>query len=72
MIDIEDWLSAPHSTRVRAKRRIHDNPLSRQDDGVPRGAIGVIEDCDQLARMFVVEFDGGRVLLVAPEEVEAA
>ena len=55
--------------RVRAKHRIYDSLTSRADDTVERGTIGFVQD--ELADGFlVVEFEGGRVLIVSYDEVQ--
>ena len=60
----------PQHTVVRAKARIQDCPSSRQDDSVPRGTVGSIEDYDSSAGLLVVNFEGDRCLLVDPSEIE--
>jgi len=65
-----EWLDMPQHTAVRAKARIHDCPSSRDDDGVPRGTLGSIEDYDTSAEMLVVSFEGDRCLLVDPSEID--
>ncbi|MBB3267692.1 hypothetical protein FHW79_005357 [Azospirillum sp. OGB3] len=72
-----DWLDTPPHTQVRALRRIEDCPASRQDDSVPRGTIGDIADFDSCGvasdgsqGVLIVDFEGGRVLIVNPDEVE--
>jgi len=65
-----EWFAMPPHTTVRAKARIHDCPASREDDSVPRGTHGSIEDYDSSAGLLVVTFDGERTLLVAPDEIE--
>jgi hypothetical protein len=73
----DDWLNVPPHTQVRALRRIDDCPASRQDDGVTSGAIGEIADFDTCGiagdgsqGVLIVEFEGDRVLIVDPDEVE--
>lgn len=56
--------------KVRAKRRIHDCPASRVDDSVERGTIGLVQDELEADGLLVVEFDGDRVLLVSPDDIE--
>ena len=60
----------PQHTVVRAKTRIPDCPSSREDDSVPRGTVGSIEDYDSSAELLVVNFGGDRCLLVEPSEIE--
>lgn len=54
---------------VKARRRIHDSPLAKEDATAPRGAIGSVEDIDRLNNIVVVEFESG-VLLCDPDELE--
>lgn len=67
---MDDWLNAPPHTVVRAKRFIHDSPLADTDDSVPKGTLGCIEDYLTSDGLLVVNFEGDRILLVAPDEIE--
>lgn len=68
---------AARVVQVRALRRIYDCPASRQDDSVTRGTIGEIADFDTCGMagdgsqgVLIIEFEGERVLVVDPDEVE--
>jgi hypothetical protein len=54
--------------KVRATRTLHDAP-SADDDRIPRGTVGVIDDYDSSSDLFVVDFGSryGHVLVDWPE-----
>lgn len=53
---------------VKAKRAIEDSPLAEQDASVKRGAVGYVEDYDNLANLLYVDFGNGAIA-VDPKEV---
>ncbi|MFA7301945.1 MAG: hypothetical protein WC069_06565 [Candidatus Shapirobacteria bacterium] len=50
-----------NSVKVCAKRDIHDSPCSKVDGGAKRGEVGWIQDYDQCAELFFVDFGSGAI-----------
>jgi hypothetical protein len=56
---------------VIAKRNIEDSPLANEDSSAKKGAVGYVEDYDDLAKLLYVDFGKGAIA-VDPKEISVA